>query len=127
MKSFSERLLSWVTVLSLVTGGLWAGLEYRAKQKNVINDKIAQVLLFVERYNRDPIQQYRDNKVKAFAASYKELFNNTGKRNPDSNSNFQREVVDKFNLRFEIDNVTFFYDELYVCAAIRQDRNRLSR
>lgn len=115
-KNLSDRILSWVTVISLIVGGVWAGLEYRANQKTSINDKIIQVLAFVERYNRDPIQRYRDNKVKAFAASYKSLFDKTGKRNPDDNLTFQRDTVANFNLRFEIDNVTFFYDELYVCV-----------
>ena len=98
-KNLSNIILSWATVISLITGGVWAGLEYRNKQKNTINDKISQVLLFVERYNRDPIQRYRDNKVKALAASYDSLFIDKGKRNPNDLLFLQRETVDKFNLR----------------------------
>lgn len=115
-KMTSAIILSWVTVISLILGGLWAILEYRERQESRITDKAAQVLVFVERYNQDPIQRYKNNKVKALAEAYRDLKKKTLKVYPDDCIKFQRDVVDKFDLRFEIDNVTFFYDELHICV-----------
>ena len=115
-KTNSEIILSWITVISIILGGFWAVLEYKERQKSRISDKAAQVLVFVERYNRDPIQKYKNNKVKALAEAYQKSYDKNSKRNPDDCISFQRKAVEKFNLRFEIDNVTFFYDELFVCV-----------
>ena len=112
----SEIILSWITVISVILGGFWAILEYSERQKSRISDKAAQVLVFVERYNRDPIQKYKNNKVNALAEAYRDLYEKESKRVPDDCISFQRKVVKKFNLRFEIDNVSFFYDELFVCV-----------
>ena len=114
-KLISDLVLPWVTVVSLILGGLWAALEYSERNKSRISDKAAQVLVFVERYNRSPIHDYKNNKVRALAEAYRDLYRESGKRIPDDCDDFQKKAVDKFDLRFEIDNVTFFYDELFVC------------
>jgi hypothetical protein len=116
VKLTTDKLLPWVTVISLILGGLWAILEYNERSNSRISDKAAQVLVFVERYNRNPIQEYKNNKVKALAEAYKDYYEKNSKREPDDCETFQIKVVDKFGLRFEIDNVTFFYDELLVCV-----------
>jgi hypothetical protein len=115
VKLASDIILPWLTVVSLILGGLWAALEYDERNNSRISDKAAQVLVFVERYNRKPIQEYRNNKVKALAKAYRDSYKKSSNQIPDDCA-IQKSAVEKFGLRFEIDNVTFFYDELFVCV-----------
>ena len=121
-----ETIVRVVTALALIAGGVLAALEYKDRKES---NRVAQVLSFLERYNQEPIRSYRNNKIKAQVAAGRKNDPRSGRilaSQSDGNSDlnctedrqaYEIDMVDSFGeLRYEIDYITYFFDELYTCV-----------
>lgn len=115
VKIWSEIIGTWVTIIGVFAGGLFALNEYLEKASS---ERIKVTLEYVDTFNRDPLQSARSHLDDIWFPRTNEIFLKT-ELGEEELSKFVIDVIKQNNLKHYIDLVVGFFDNISACACAK--------
>ncbi|MBF0557124.1 MAG: hypothetical protein HQK96_21630 [Nitrospirae bacterium] len=126
IKLSNDIIISWLVLLSMIVGGIYAYIQYINAKKD---KKIDESLKFIQKFYEPPVSQYFDNISLMWLANKKDFWTKMEAGKPSTkvtlteqkiiNEVFDNEtlrIIDKSNMRNDLLRMTNFLNMVSICA-----------
>lgn len=113
-KAFSDVLATWVGIIAVISGGIFAAYEYLENEKA---SRVRETLAFVERFSRSPIYEVRRRLDEAWYPNLAKLETALKTRTSDEQyTQFILDFIERKKLDADVREMIEFFRALAICT-----------